>query len=64
MGNRNLVIKNVNNAKKVDLIDSITQKDIDKFEAQNVLEYKNYNHYLKRFNQQSNNMKVNISDFN
>jgi hypothetical protein len=50
LGNKNLVIKDVNNAKKDDLINSITQEDIDKFEVQNELDFAIYNYCLERFN--------------
>jgi hypothetical protein len=42
--------KNINKAKTNDLLNSITQEDIDNFKKQNELDFEIYKYCLNRFN--------------
>lgn len=50
LGNKNLIKKNINKAKKNELLNSITPEDIIKFKKQNELDFTIYKYCLERFN--------------
>ena len=50
LGSESLNEKNINKAKTNDLLNSITQEDIDNFKKQNELDFEIYKYCLNRFN--------------